>query len=219
MNYLAHFHLAGNQEGFIVGALLGEFVKGPLGTTRFLESNPDSATPRLQYLPAHTLAGIQLHRNIDGYFDRQLTQCSIPLYTPGHRRFLPIALDLFFDYALATHWHHFEENPIADFCERITHTIAQHSNHYSDDARRLAARMQEHSLLINYCRKDFLLQVAQRISLRLPENNKLTATLAEVLEREKEFFPLFESLYPDLYRFADKQREQLIADSNFLFPA
>ena len=30
MNYLAHFHLAGSDNGLIVGALLGDYVKGPL---------------------------------------------------------------------------------------------------------------------------------------------------------------------------------------------
>ena len=51
MNYLAHFHLAGEQPAMIKGALLGDFVKGPL------RGQFDAATER----------GIELHRNIDAF--------------------------------------------------------------------------------------------------------------------------------------------------------
>ena len=54
MNYLAHFHLAGEQPAMIRGALLGDFVKGPL------RGQFDAITER----------GIELHRKIDAFSGR-----------------------------------------------------------------------------------------------------------------------------------------------------
>ena len=57
MKYLAHFHLAGIDEGLISGALLGDFVKGPL------RGDFDAAVER----------GISLHRNIDAFSELTAT--------------------------------------------------------------------------------------------------------------------------------------------------
>lgn len=204
LNYLAHFHLAGDQDGLIIGALLGDFVKGPLIQER-LHSHLD-----LNQLPANTLAGIQLHRNIDGYFDQCLVrEAGINLDTPGQRRFLPIALDLFFDYALIHSWSHYSAIPLDDYCHSISRTLARHHHQIPDKAKVFAERMQQHSLLTRYGDRNFISQVGERLSVRLPPANKLKMTIDEVFEREEEFFRLFENYYPLIYAFAEEQRRSL----------
>ena len=65
MNYLAHFHLAGDDPAMIGGALLGDFVKGSLGGEyhRDLER------------------GIRLHRRIDAFSDTD--------FPPQAQQFIP----------------------------------------------------------------------------------------------------------------------------------
>ena len=54
MNYLAHFHLSHGNDDWMTGALLGDFVKGPLKGER---------SKALEQ-------GILLHRKIDAFTDR-----------------------------------------------------------------------------------------------------------------------------------------------------
>jgi len=208
LNYLAHFHLAGSDEGFILGALLGDFVKGPLTSKRITERLS------LVELPENTLAGIQLHRNIDARFDQLLSKTVVetleqPLITPGSRRYLPIALDLFFDYALTGSWADYEKTSLHDFCQFITHTLTEHHYQLPRQAQRFSQRLIEHSLLKKYGDEDVLWQVANRINTQLPANNCLLQTLKEIFERQHEFIGIFENCYPQLTNFADQQRSEL----------
>jgi len=204
LNYLAHFHLAGDQDGLILGALLGDFIKGPL--------KKESICSRLDLnrLPDNTLAGIQLHRNIDGYFDQcLLRETEIDLGTSGARRLLPIALDLFFDYALIKNWSHYETLALEDYCHSISQTLARYHKQMPVNARVFAESIQQHSLLTRYGDRNFISQVAERISARLPAGNNLKITVELVFEREKEFIGLFETGYPLIYNFAREQRRSL----------
>ena len=53
MNFLAHFQLAWPDEGLVLGALEGDYYKGPLGSE----------------LPNGLARGVRLHRAIDAYTD------------------------------------------------------------------------------------------------------------------------------------------------------
>lgn len=213
MNYLAHFHLAGSDEGFVLGALLGDFVKGPLSSSSLSERLA------LNDLPEHTLAGIQLHRNIDAWFDRLLAKTiqetlEQPLATEGNRRYMPIALDLFFDYALTSRWTDHEEKSLQDFCQSVSEILSGHHHNFPKDAQRFSQRLTEHSLLTKYGDENFLWQVASRINTQLPDNNRLLQTLKEVFERRSDFIEIFENCYPQLTDFANQQRTALRSSFN-----
>lgn len=201
MNYLAHFHLAGNQEGFVLGALLGDFVKGNLQSK---SHSPSLSTPPM---PSHVIAGIQLHRNLDGYFDRQTAKSKgFALTTHRYRRYLPIALDLFFDYALSTNWHQFEQVPLQGFQSGVLKKLAPYQAAMPNSAKLFFERLEKHQLLQRYGDKEFLRRVAKHISVRLPSGNSMLATFDEVLEKEAEFIHYFKTSYPALQRFAQEQR-------------
>ena len=60
MNYIAHFHLTGDDEGMIIDALLGDFIKGPLSSSAISALNLSTGIRR----------GIYLHRCIDSHVDQ-----------------------------------------------------------------------------------------------------------------------------------------------------
>ena len=88
MNHLAHFALAGEEEALVIGALLGDYVKGPLAGR----------------LPAGIEAGVRLHRRIDGFTDSHPVPAALrSLFGPGERRLSGVLLDLYFDHLLVLH--------------------------------------------------------------------------------------------------------------------
>lgn len=105
MNFLAHCLLANVpsaaraqeapggaesvQGGLLAGAVLGDFVKGPV---------PDSLPPALG-------AGIRLHRRIDVHSGRlALMKASVRRFHPRLRRPAPVLLDLVADHCLTLGW-------------------------------------------------------------------------------------------------------------------
>ena len=91
MNFLAHCVLAGPGDGFLAGAVLGDFVKGRI---------PDAMPPELR-------AGVRLHRRIDS-FSNGLAEmkASVRRFHPTLRRPAPVLLDLVADHCLALGWGH-----------------------------------------------------------------------------------------------------------------
>ena len=75
MNYLAHFHLSYGSDDLLIGALLGDFIKGPLKGER------KSLLNRVFWL----------HRKIDVFTDSHpLLKQAHQLFQPRYRRYAGI---------------------------------------------------------------------------------------------------------------------------------
>ena len=98
MNFLAHFQLAWPDEGLVLGALEGDYYKGPLGSE----------------LPGDLARGVRLHRAIDAYTDNHAAVAQLRRGFPsGLRRYAGILIDLGFDHYLTQHWHSFSSAGIS----------------------------------------------------------------------------------------------------------
>jgi acyl carrier protein phosphodiesterase len=206
MNYLAHFQLSSEQSGFILGALLGDFIKGPLAK----ESVPKFVTANL--LTEQILAGIDLHRKIDAFFDRQLQDLSLiedqDLQSiPRFRRYLPIVLDLKFDYHLSLQWTNFEAQSLEEFSCHITDTLEKHQHHLTEAAQRMLQRFQTHSLLTRYHDKELLRGICESISNRFTHKNNLMEVYDAITEREADISEYFFETYPKMIRFVANNKK------------
>lgn len=104
MNYLAHVFVSHDTPDAIVGAMLGDFVKG-----RVINGwNED------------VRAAILLHRAIDRYTDRHpLTRASCSLVSAERRRFAGILVDVFYDHFLARHWSRLHPSSLPAFTQTV----------------------------------------------------------------------------------------------------
>ena len=101
MNYLAHFHLAGGDPELIVGALLGDYVKGPLNQ---------------QDYSSNVIAGIKLHRQIDQFSNHHSVQTTVNNILPvNSRRYNGIVYDVLCDYFLSNHWLQYDQRSLNAF--------------------------------------------------------------------------------------------------------
>jgi acyl carrier protein phosphodiesterase len=104
VNYLAHVFLSHETPDAIIGAMLGDFVKGRVA---------DGWSHDVR-------AAIVLHRAIDGFTDRHpLTLASRALVGAERRRFAGVLVDVFYDHFLARHWARFHPLPLAQFTQTI----------------------------------------------------------------------------------------------------
>ncbi|HSB98034.1 MAG TPA: ACP phosphodiesterase, partial [Spongiibacteraceae bacterium] len=132
MNYLAHFHLARASDAWIIGALLGEYVKGPLTGA----------------WPPEWEQGIRLHRQIDAFSDQHATRLQFARLLPTeYRRYAGIVLDVYCDYLLSLHWQSFHDEALADFAERVYALLVQHMARLPPPAERMAQRLIDYDVL------------------------------------------------------------------------
>lgn len=209
MNYLAHFHLAGDNEGLIVGAFLGDFVKGPLTAERITALN----------LSDQVVRGIKLHRSIDAYVDHLPALVTLGNQLPlSLRRYKGIYLDLFCDYALSHYWPQFDKRPLDGFIHSLSAPLAKHQHRFNPAAAYFYGRMLEYKLLNNYGDKVLINRIIERIGQRLnrPQLN-ISELLAEgcqsMWDLESQWLAGFGDIYRDILAFASEQRRGLELDA------
>ena len=166
----------------MAGALLGDFVKGPL-EGRF---------------PARIEAGIRLHRQIDVFTDSSaITLCSRNRFSGRLRRYSGIIVDVMYDHFLATKWSRYGHLELAEFCTMSYETLIGQQQHFEGRARTVMIRMCEQNWLASYVDFGDAIGVLGAVSRRLRHSNPLADCRLQVeraysgLETDfEQFFPL-----------------------------
>lgn len=187
MNHLAHFHLAGDCEFLVVGALLGDYLKGPLDGTR-----PDALW-----------RGVRLHRRIDALTDgdpavRALRSC----FVGEERRLAGIVIDVLFDYLLTRHWNHFASVPLPRFATGVCVMLEQHRDCLPAPARDQVQRIVEHRLLQRYGEVAIVDGTLEHLGARLGREAAMRAAIARAWACIDVADTVFLDFYPRLQRVA-----------------
>ncbi len=199
MNYLAHLYLAGPSEAELVGALLGDFVKGRV---------PDRLDEGLRN-------GIVLHRKIDAFTDAHaLTLVSRQRFSRGRRRFAGIIVDVVYDHFLARHWRRYSESSLSDFAGSVYRVLHANLHRFSGRGHRMVARMIGQDWLTGYHSLASIGDALDGVSARLQRPNALRGSLEEVRSSYAGLEADFLGFFPELDRFAQDTRAQLSPDSN-----
>lgn len=194
MNFLAHFQLASPEEELVIGALEGDYLKGPLRGE----------------LPAGIERGVKLHRAIDAFTDQHPLMAQLRRQFPIEvRRYSGILIDLSFDHFLSNHWQRFSSIPLATFNTGVYRSLEVHKHHLGPGAKRMQSRMQQYDLLGMYGQWHTIGATAARIGERFSRHNPF-------LEAEQHLEPMRASLeqafldfYPELVEFCRHKKLQL----------
>lgn len=197
MNYLAHFHLAGSEPGWLVGGLLGDYVKGPLTGSR----------------PRTIEQGILLHRRIDHFTASQPMAAAIARRLPGEfRRFAGILQDLVYDHFLGNRWHQFDARALPEYTAGIYACLHRHRHWLTPAAERFSQRLQQHDLLCRYADWATVEASLASIGQRLRRANPLHLAGPRLANHLPELESVFMDSYPAVVEYARRQRRMLAAD-------
>ena len=184
MNHFAHLVLSQATVESTVGNLLGDFARGV---------DADS-------LPAQVRAGLLNHRAVDRYTDSHPLVLEMKRsFSRRRRRFAGIALDIYFDHLLLTHWERFEqrdlEQLISDFYLRMT---AGQSLMPGEEMRRVTRRMVDYDWFGSYRDTDAIAESLDRVAARIRFANDFDNAIEE-LQRHQQFIrDGFFEFYPQL---------------------
>ena len=197
MNHLAHAHLAGADDEFLLGGLLGDFWRGA----------PDPGWP------PGVRAGVALHRKIDVYTDSHPDVAGArALFIPPLRRYAGILLDVYFDHALASNWRRHSSEPLDELSARVDALLQANREWLPDRLVRFAGYFRRAGLFGSYADRAVIERVLGGIGERLKRDNPLGSAGSALWEREAELGAIFARFFPDLVAYASRKRSELVAE-------
>lgn len=186
MNYLIHLYLAEPTWESRLGALMGDFIKGPLG----------------EEFPKGLREGIRRHRLIDRfaqeseYFRRSKRRV--------HDSFgicKPILIDIFYDHFMARTWEDYSSLPLERFAAQIYGILEEHHAGLPQGLQEVAPRMIVNNWLVSYREIETVELVLERISRRLNRPNPLASGFAELTTHYRELEEDFRGFLPEAESF------------------
>ena len=183
MNYLAHLYLAEQSRDGLLGSLLGDFVKGPLGG-RF---------------PETVRRGIALHRAIDSFTDAHpLHLESRNRIGKARRRYAGIIVDVCYDHFLCRNWSHHSSESLAVFTERVYDVLREHRKDLPDRLQRIMPHMIADDWLSSYADLENVGRALDGIARRVTRSNPLAGALTEIEANYAALSGDFEHFFPEL---------------------
>ena len=203
MNFLAHLHLSGDDPGWILGGILGDFAKGQIVEGRF---------------PEPVRQGIILHRKIDAFTDSHPEWLkSKELLLEEQRKFAGIVVDVVYDHFLAVHWSKYSDVPFDQWITAVYNTLTEQITTLRDQIKDPSERLDEAAEVIDimihndwlrsYLDRDGISGTLTRISYRSPRLAPMRESGFEYLKSYSDFEDHFLSFYPDLLEAVKKMRD------------
>jgi acyl carrier protein phosphodiesterase len=187
MNYLAHAFLADTSEEFLIGSLIGDFVKGAV---------------RKRYSNEVT-QGIIFHRKVDVFTDtHQITMESRHLISGKQRRYAGIVLDICCDHFLSRHWLTYSDTELADFITRVYEVLQKHAPILPERFQSVLPRMLQQNWLACYRSLQGVEMTLERISRRIARDIHLNEAMQDIQKNYKKLERNFLVFFPDLIQFA-----------------
>jgi acyl carrier protein phosphodiesterase len=184
MNHFAHLVLSQPTVESTVGNLLGDFARG-------VDANS---------LPLAVRAGLINHRAVDRYTDSHPLVLDMKLhFSRRRRRFAGIALDIYFDYLLLTHWELFEQREldglISEFYRRMA---AGQTLMPGQDMRRVTQRMIDYNWFGCYRDVDSIAESLDRVAARIRFANNFDNAIEDLERNHESIRDGFLEFYPQL---------------------
>lgn len=187
MNYLAHAFLAESSDDFLLGSIIGDFVKGSVG----------------KKYSSEITNGILFHRQVDTYADtHHLSRTSRRLFSHRRRRYAGVILDICYDHFLSIHWSNYAETELSRFIDRIYMILLRYRSILPEKLQAVLPRMFKQNWLACYRTLEGVDMTLNRIAKRITRENDLSGSIDEVKENYYQLEKNFLHFFPDLLKFA-----------------
>ena len=191
MNHFAHLVLSQATVESTVGNLLGDFARGV----------------DINSLPAPVHAGLLNHRAVDRFTDShplvlEMKRC----FSRRRRRFAGLALDIYFDHLLLSHWERFEQRGldelIAEFYRRMA---AGRTLMPGAKMRRVTQRIIDYDWFGSYRDADAIAESLDRVAARIRFANDFDNSIEDLQLHHELIRDGFFEFYPQLQQHITEQ--------------
>jgi acyl carrier protein phosphodiesterase len=191
MNYLAHAYLAESSDEFLIGSIMGDFVKGPVD---------DLFTPQIA-------SGVVFHRRVDTFADNhEISRASRNLFSPRCRRYAGVILDICNDHFLSRNWSVYTNSDLSEFITRVYETLQRYHDILPARLQSVLPRMVRQNWLSCYRTLGGVDITLGRIAQRIHRENALDDSIGEIRKNYRQLERNFHVFFPDLVDFANSFR-------------
>ena len=197
MNFLAHFHLSGDNEDIAVGNFLGDFIRG---------TNPKD-------LPLMMQKGLKLHRFIDEFTDAHPIVKQInKLLQPYFSKYTPVVSDVYFDYFLAAHFQDYSDRTLREYTYSVYDLMARKKSLMTERASRFYDFMIVRDIFFEYGNKDGMQHVFNGLASRAKFKSNMSEGVSVLTKHEDEMYQLFKEFYPELQSASKQYLHKLLTE-------
>lgn len=180
MNWLGHLWLTPHTPQGWLGALLGDFARGPL----------DNTWPR----EVHT--AVRLHRAIDALCARHPAfRQSRTRIDARHGHYRAVLVDVFWDHVLASGWEQFATEPLEQFVTRVHDGLDSLRDDLRGDLAHVYPRLR--GWLLSYRHLDGIDATLRRMRARLRRDHPLEDALPDLAAQRDGFAADFALFHAD----------------------
>lgn len=198
MNFLAHVFISNATDGEIVGALLGDFVKG-----RAKDEYPDEVR-----------RGIELHRAVDSYTDsHELTADSRLLFSTERRRVSGILIDVVNDHFLARNWESFSNQSLDEFAAQVYTACDRYRDLLPERFQKMFPYMRQENWLASYRELSWIELTLSRMEQRRNGRILLAAGIHDIRDNYEALQRNFLRFFPQVIHFAKETCLKVWPDS------
>lgn len=183
MNFLGHLLVSGKAPLVIVGNFMADAVKG-----RDLSAWSNDLQK-----------GIRMHRHIDSFTDNH------PLTLKGRERlrehcgkYAGVALDLFYDHAIASHWEQLSDEPLPAFAHRMYALLETHAHLMPPRTQHMLPYMVSNDWLTSYVGIYGIARALNGLASRVPGGEALIGAEQVLQAYQTEFAEECLLFLPDL---------------------
>ncbi|GAB4194282.1 MAG: ACP phosphodiesterase [Wenzhouxiangellaceae bacterium] len=194
MNHLAHLYLAGDVEGWRLGAFLGDHVKGRLA---------------LKQWPLEIAQGIELHRAVDSWTDRHpLMREARELAPPPLRRYAGIVLDVYNDHLLSRDWGRYAQVDLQDFAEQAYAMLERRQQQLPPRLQDFSAFARRHNLFARYGEVAVIDRILNGIARRLKRPGVIARGRELMAPHDAELQQIFREFFDESVVWAEGWRQR-----------
>lgn len=195
MNHLAHLFLAKRAPEAVVGAFLGDFVKGKINADDFPQLIRDE---------------IIVHRRVDAFTDaNEILLNSKNRFVKTRRRFAGIVLDVAFDHFLAKNWTDYATEELSDFTRFAYRALSANAHRFPVDFQVFLPRMIADDFLAAYRGFNRVEFALGKLSLRVRGGENMREAFDELTVNYDAFENDFRDFFPRLQNFVVETRKEL----------
>lgn len=192
MNFLSHLYLAGNSEGLIIGNFIADAVKG---------SDFNKYAPEIQQ-------GILLHRKIDTYTDSHLiVEQSKQRLRNKYKKYAGVIVDIYYDHYLAANWHHYSDEKLNDYSQRLYKLIQENHLLLPYNSARFTKYMIQYNILEAYSKLEGIERVLKGMANRTTFESNMEHAIHDLVEHYSLFENEFKLFFPELQSFVKNEIE------------
>jgi len=194
MNFLAHLYLAQGDEDLMLGALLGDFVRGQRALWSYSRGIRD---------------GIRLHRRIDKLTDHSHQVKALRNNFPKEfRRYAGIVIDLGFDYELARNWQQYSSLDLLQFDRDVRDVLQRHDAVLTDKLKEFMTYADGRGLVATYRHEEEMLFSLAGIGKRLKRANPLHRVGEIWPDLKQGIHESFVSVFPEIQSDVEDWRKR-----------